>query len=199
MTKHNDLTCIRRYSLLSALVILAATLTRPPYCRGENIALLLQQTPARAGMITPSAGVHHFAPNTQITLTAVPKPGFQFVYWLGDVSDPTANNTLAYLDSPKIIIAVFERNEYAFLADNEYTDWVPSPRLIRIPADYARGGGGGGGGKRGNGGGGGGNGNGNGEEPDDFPVPIPEPATVVLLSLATLFAFARRPRYTNAR
>lgn len=72
-----------------------------------SIALLLQQTPAQGGTISPQIGVHHYALGTTVTLIAVPKPGYQFVYWLGDVLDPTANKTLAFLSKPKIIVAVF--------------------------------------------------------------------------------------------
>jgi len=87
----------------------------PAYCQTSDVSLLLQQTPAKAGAITPIAGVHHFELNSEVTLTAAPKPGYQFLYWLGDVSDPAATSTVVYLDKPKIIIAVFEQAEYGSL------------------------------------------------------------------------------------
>jgi hypothetical protein len=121
-------------------------------------------------------------------LTAVPKSGYRFVYWLGDVSDPTANSTIVYLDAPKIVIAVFERSEYDFLAAEERSQSRPVGGLSSSGADYSRGGGGGGIGRipsqreR-------------EEEPPegDFPVPepIPEPATGVLLVLGSFFVFVK--------
>ena len=195
-----------------ALAVIVAGLSGPAYCRTNGVALLLQQTPAKGGTISPAVGVHYFDLNTEITLTAVPKPGYQFVYWLGDVSDPTSNSTIAYIDAAKIIIAVFELSEYEFLAAvEERAKSIPTGGLRRSAADYARGGGGGA-----------------GkpykwsrpsppeaeeqppeqppepEEEDDFPVPeqgddfpvpaVPEPATVVLLILGSLLAVRRRAK-----
>ena len=77
----------------------------------EGVSLLLEQIPAQGGTITPNVGIYHLKPNSEITLTANPKPGYQFICWLGDVSDPKASSTVAYINGPKIIIALFERNE----------------------------------------------------------------------------------------
>ncbi|MHC4166214.1 MAG: InlB B-repeat-containing protein [Planctomycetota bacterium] len=74
--------------------------------------LLLNQTPVKGGEISPTAGVHHFKPGSQITLKANAKPGYQFVHWLGDVSDATATKTMVYLNKPKVVVAVFEQAEY---------------------------------------------------------------------------------------
>jgi hypothetical protein len=77
-----------------------------------NYAVLMQESPAGAGEIQPGIGVHTFGVNEKVTLTTVPKTGYKFVYWLGDVSDPTANRTTLSIDGPKIVIAVFERDAY---------------------------------------------------------------------------------------
>ncbi|MHC4455671.1 MAG: InlB B-repeat-containing protein [Planctomycetota bacterium] len=113
------------------------------YCQTDGCALLLQQTPVEGGTITPSLGVHHFDLYSEVTITAVAKPGFQFVYWLGDVSDTTANSTIVYLDSPKIIIAVFERAEFELLAPSERSQSINRGGLTPSAGDYARRGGGG--------------------------------------------------------
>ena len=180
-------------AVVLALVVVLCGLLEPAYCQTDGTALLLQQTPPQGGKISPSVGVHHFEPYTEVTLTAVPKPGYHFVYWLGDVSDPTANSTIVYLDVPKIVIAVFEQVEYDFLAVEERPQSAPVGGRRRSRGDYARGGGGGGYGRRREAG--------PSQPPPppkkekgDFPVPepMPEPATAVLLVLGSLFALARR-------
>jgi hypothetical protein len=109
--------------LKSLILIVVATtggLFQASYCQSAHhggVSLLIQQTPVQGGTITPSAGVHQFAPNSQITLVAVPQQGYQFVYWLGDVSDPTGNRTNVFLDGPKVVIAVFEPIEQQYRAD----------------------------------------------------------------------------------
>jgi len=109
----------QRNSILSGLQSLILTVAaiiggmlQTAYCRSahlEQVTLFVQQTPTQGGTITPNVGVHNFAPNSQVTLTAVPRPGYQFVYWLGDVGDPAASSTTVFLNEPKIVVAVFER------------------------------------------------------------------------------------------
>ena len=167
---------------------------QPKNCVANGTALLLQQTPPQGGTITPDTGVHQFEPKTKVVLTAVPKPGYQFVYWLGDVSDPTANKTMVYLDAPKIVIAVFERASYAFTVMPEATKSPPLGGSIPSAGDYERRGYTGGGAKR----------TSRPEPPqppqppepkksDDLPVPVPEPTTVILFAFGGLLTLLRRP------
>jgi len=181
--------------------------------QADGTVLLLQQSPPNGGAISPAVGVHTFGRNANVTLTATPKPGYQFVYWLGDVSDTTANITTAYLDTPKIIIAVFERVKYDFAF---FEELPPSQageggggQPSRSSADYYGQGGFGGPGRR---------------RPhkyygysyeppeidddpgeddfpipddiDDFPIPdpepIPEPTTGLLLALGAFLAHLKR-------
>ena len=208
--KSNDSIFVGYRHLALVLVVVLCGLVESAYCAADRAALLLQQTPLQGGTVSPSVGVHQFDLNSDVTLTAVPKPGYQFVYWLGDVSDPTSNNTVAYLNAPKIIIAVFEQVEYELLAVEEMAQSTSGGSGLRPSArDYGGGGGGGGGGMRprkwrwptppeeee--------------EEQEDFPVPeedipvpeqgedlpapkVPEPATGVLLVLGSMMALARR-------
>lgn len=178
-----------RGAIAFAVVMIACGLFAPAYCRAD-VVLLLEQTPVKGGEITPVAGVYHFAPGSEVTLTAIPKPGYQFVHWLGDVSDPMATNTVVYLNKPKVIIAVFEQTEHGISADGEGppTAGGGAPGgLFPTAVDLGRPGGfsGGGGAK---------------PQPPHFtyiignkPAPqVPEPATGALLLLGGLFALARK-------
>ncbi len=199
----------RLYAIILAVVVNLVSLGGLAHCESAGISLLLEQIPAQGGTITPNVGIHHLKPNSEITLTANPKPGYQFICWLGDVSDPKAISTVAYINGPKIIIALFERTEYEDL----------------LPQTIASGGGGGGAAGLASGGstpnfanpsglmiGGGGKAKPkifspvppsvpwpvDLEKPPTFLVPVledptvPEPATGILLALGCLFTFTRR-------
>ncbi len=175
--------------LISAIAIIVCWLFAPAYCQTPDVALLLQQTPSKGGAITPTAGVHHFELNSEITLTAEPKPGYQFLYWLGDVSDPAATKTVVYLDKPKIVIAIFEQTENGTLVEEVGLSLggggAGGSGLFNTVANFGYTGGmsSGAGGRA--------------KSPKvvydvkNIEV-IPEPATCVLLVLGSLFAFARR-------
>ncbi len=174
--------------LISAIAIIVCWLFAPAYCQTSDVALLLQQTPSKGGAITPIAGVHHFELNSEITLTAAPQPGYQFLYWLGDVSDPAATKTVVYLDKPKIVIAIFGQTGDGKLVEEKglsFGGGAGGSGLFNTIANFGYTGGmsSGAGGRA--------------KSPKvvydvkNIEV-IPEPATCVLLVLGSLFAFARR-------
>jgi hypothetical protein len=199
--KHNKLRFI-----FFVIGIVFVVFSSEAYCQGNGMALLVQVSPPGAGVVTPQPGVHHFASDSQVNLSASPNQGYQFVYWLGDVVEPAKGNTLAVIDSPKIIIAVFERSNFDFSFEEQLTALGPgSEGVFRSAQDLANRGGGGvirrrqsvpstppkppd---------------NGDEEEPDfpvpeepsepEFPVPeVPEPATGGLFLIGTLMVIARR-------
>ncbi len=198
MVKKNSISFgCQKVILVLILAVFFCGLPGPAYCETVGPVLLIQQIPDNGGTITPGAGVHYLQQNTSVTLTAVPRAGYQFVYWLGDVSDPTLNRTTAYLDAPKIVVAVFERVEFDLEGATETAPSIPGGQwggLRASAADYSRQGYSGGGGRQpsirrapskppep--------------EPPQEIPVPIPEPATVVLLAVGSYLAFAgRRPK-----
>jgi len=188
---------LERGRIMLVIAIIVCGLTIPAYCQTQDIVLLLEQTPVKGGEITPIAGVHHFKPGTEVMLTAVAKPGYKFIYWLGEVSDATASSTIAYLNKPKVIIAVFEQAEHGISADGKGLSAAggggpgglfPTALDLSQPGGFS---GGGGGGKA---------------KPqkyyyvikDNKPTPkapeVPEPATGLLLVLGSLFALKRRGR-----
>jgi hypothetical protein len=192
--KQDSSTFVRWRGVILVMAMTAVVLVEPAYCKTNSPVLLLHQSPQEGGTLTPDVGIHHLALNTSVTLTAIPRPGYQFVCWLGDVGDPTANSTTLYLDAPKIVVAVFELAEYDLLPMEGGPKSAPAGGLLASAADYAgQGGFGGPGGRRprtfrlpeqsepsep--------------EEQDEFPVPAPEPSTGVLLVAGSLFVFARR-------
>jgi hypothetical protein len=195
--------------VILAFAVVLYGLLEPAYCEEwrpatDGTVLLMQQPNSRAGAVTPDVGVHHFDLNAEVLLTAVPKPGYYFVYWIGDVSDPTAVSTLVYMDAPKIVVAVFARSEFELLDDETMMLGGGGGGGLRpSPADYSNNAYSGGGSKR-------------PHYPshyipptptpsdefpvpeegvsDDFPVPTPEPATALLLGLGSLLFVRGRTR-----
>jgi hypothetical protein len=177
--------------------ILLLFLAGPAYCEQDGTALLLELSPAEGGNVNLESGVHVFDRDAEVTLIAVPNPGYRFVYWLGNVTDATASTTTVCLDTPKIVIAVFERSKLALVEFEEGPQSsIGSGGLVSSGADYS-------------------SGVGQGiivfkpsrgqppeeqeEEKDfpvpegepDFPVPVPEPATIVFI-LTGMLSFAKR-------
>ena len=197
----------RRQMRLMLGVALVCIFVCPAYSLAAPTTLMVQQTPADGGTVTPNPGVHNFGVNSNVTLTATPKPGYQFVYWLGDVSDPTGQSTVATLDGPKIIVAVFERIQYETLAMDTLPRSTPFGGLYATMSEGFAGGASAPGAKRphkwrwpniid------------DDEEPDEdeFPVPdetndivvpgpvVPEPATIALLGMGAGLALRYRRR-----
>jgi hypothetical protein len=185
-------TSVSGWAIGLAVVLIAVGLLEPVHGQIGEVALVLQQTPSQGGTITPGPGVHHFSPNAEVTLTAIPNPGYQFTCWLGDVSDPAAQRTVTYLDRPKIIVAVFEQAKYATpLA----TGRTSGGGLISSATDF--------GGRGPSGAVGGSPGSVIAKHTKSEPsvpesespassAPVPEPATAILLAVGGLFALARR-------
>ncbi len=152
----------------------------------DSCVLLIQQSPVDAGTVSPGLGVYRAEINQTVTLTATPKPGYRFLYWLGDVTDTQANQTTVVVDSPKIVIAIFERSEFEQLPMMEMTSGGGRGGGDFLIAKPIRGGQSGV--------------SPAGLTPKKPPVrpkkeeePIPEPATLVLLGLGWCVLFRRKP------
>jgi hypothetical protein len=192
-----DLTIIGFRRLMFLCAIIALLLAGSAYSQDPSPVLLLQQSPPEGGTMTPQAGTHNYNLNSTVVVTATAKPGYQFVCWLGDVKDPTSNSTIVELDTPKIVIAIFERIEFDFMASQggslsmpiggavpSVGSFYPSGRFGdmpggRRPSSYAQ--------------------PNYPELPDynDFPVPLPEPASVLLLMFGGVLAIGKRETKKN--
>jgi len=78
----------------------------------NGYAVLIEQSPIHAGTVNPGLGVHKMGIGSTMTLVAMPKPGYCFLYWLGDVSNPASLATQVQINAPKIVIAVYERDDF---------------------------------------------------------------------------------------
>jgi hypothetical protein len=102
---------VPKRGIILAVTAIALGFFAPARGQAKDVMLLLEQSPVKGGEISPVAGVYHFEPDSRVALTAVPKPGYRFLHWLGDVSDPTSTKTVVHLNKPKIIVAVFEQSD----------------------------------------------------------------------------------------
>ena len=193
------------YNLLALMIVLSASVATA--ASGDGYALLIQSSPPDAGSVTPGLGVHKMAIGQTVALSAVPKQGYQFLYWLGDVSSTSGLDTTVSVDSPKLVVAVFVGEDFneelpgAGIADGQYGPGggrgynpIQSPASVnpgidfsshfsrrRSPDDGP-----------------------DDDDIDDIPVPgddddipvpgdeeIPEPATVLLLGLGSCILLKR--------
>ena len=185
MSKYGNFKSEGSAGILCCTVLLLC-LAAPAYCEQGGSALMLELSPSNGGRVNLAPGVHTFDRDSEVSLAAVPNPGYRFVYWLGDVTDAAANSTVVFLDTPKIVIAVFERSEYAFVdasegmqpsigggglspsvAESYPHDVTPREDKREYPPPPL--------------------------EPD-FPVPTPEPTTIVLLGAGSLMLAEYRRR-----
>ncbi len=179
-------------SVLLAVIIVVSCTFSSAYSQSQKITLLVQQNPSDGGKVTPNEGTYKFDQNSEVTITAAPNKGYEFLYWLGDVSNQESISTTVRLDKPKIVIAVYEPVKSS---DDVSERNIPN---------FSGGGGGGGGGLVGNrvsignsisindGGG-------TPQKPTIIYVPsgenspvVPEPATGLLLALGSLFTLTKR-------
>ncbi len=184
-------------TLVVGCAILLLCLAGQGFC-DDGTALMLEISPVDGGSLNLAPGVYSYDRDAAVTLTAVPRPGYQFVYWVGNVDDATSSTTMVYLDSPKIVIAVFERSKFDLVDFEEGPEpSVSGGRLIASGSDYGAGLEQATGGRRPS--------KFNLPEPpetdddlpvpeagDDFPVPVPEPATIVLLGTAGIWIFTQK-------
>ena len=100
----------RWINLFGLLIILSVSMLAQ--ASGDGYALLIQTSPPEAGTVTPGMGIHKIEIGQTVALSATPKPGFRFLYWLGDVSSTSSVDTTISVNSPKLVVAVFARDDF---------------------------------------------------------------------------------------
>jgi hypothetical protein len=167
--------------------VLAVTFAVAARARGDTptFDLLIDRSPADAGRVTPDSGTHRFSANSTVSLRADPQPGYQFAYWLGDVSDPTAEQTTVLVNESKVVVAVFHSEPRRPIEEQIGSGAGGADNLMLTPTDLSTPGWSspGGGGRT------------HTEIIPIFiePIPTPEPGTIALVTLGTLLLRQRRP------
>ena len=181
-------------SILLAAILVALGLTVRGYGRAPagdplrpaaRYELCIEQSPSQAGKLSPDSGTHQYSADAVVVVSAEPQPGYQFVYWLGDVADPKSQRTTVQVNSSKVVVAIFQ------------------PAKEDYPTEVLIGGGGGGGGgaiptridlSMPAGGIAGGVAKSKpAVVPVPVPVPVPEPTTILLLGAGVLALRRKRP------
>jgi hypothetical protein len=171
--------------IILAIAIVALGPFTSSNARAKDVMLLLEQSPINGGAISPVPGMYHFEPDSRVTLTAVPKPGYRFLHWLGDVSDPSATKTVVHLNKSKIVVAVFEQNDYRLgkpeglpTGGGGGSGPFPTPADLSWPGGFSASGGN------------------TRIQPITYVIrdsePVPEPATGVILLLGGILTLRRR-------
>ena len=102
--------------LLAAIMIAAFGSTALGQQTEQGYVLIVRQSPADSGIVTPGVGIYRPELNQTVVIQALPKLGYKFIYWMGDVLSPTSNRTSVRVDSPKIVIAIFEKESFELLS-----------------------------------------------------------------------------------
>lgn len=123
---------INMFFTLCTAAVFVLCLSMPAYAQEGAYALLIQSSPPDGGVVSPGMGIQKVGIGQTVTLSATPKQGYRFLYWLGDVESNTGPDTTVTVASPKLIIAVFAREDF----DDEL------PGLGVINGIYGGGGGG---------------------------------------------------------
>ncbi|MFH1378510.1 MAG: pre-peptidase C-terminal domain-containing protein, partial [Planctomycetota bacterium] len=73
----------------------------------------VRRSPLGSNIVSPSAqGESNYANGTTVTVTAIPDSGYEFVGWMGPVSDPLAITATVTLTANKEIRALYRRIRY---------------------------------------------------------------------------------------
>ncbi len=74
----------------------------------ENSILSMNTSPVGTGSTAPAPGIHTYSKDELVAISAIPKDGYYFAGWVGEVEDPTAQTTHVKMDKDKEVYATFE-------------------------------------------------------------------------------------------
>ena len=100
------------FNQLALVLMLVLSLSVMAQGQDDGYAILIQSSPPDGGVVTPGMGVFRTQVNQTVMLSAKPKQGYRFMYWLGDVSSTSGVDTMVLTDSPKLVVAVFAREDF---------------------------------------------------------------------------------------
>ncbi|MDZ7345215.1 MAG: InlB B-repeat-containing protein, partial [candidate division KSB1 bacterium] len=91
----------------STTVLMNANKTVKANFRCVQYTLTLAVSPTGSGTTSPAVGSHSFCQGSEVTITATPSPGYEFVNWTGDVTNPNSATTTVFINSNKTVTANF--------------------------------------------------------------------------------------------
>jgi uncharacterized repeat protein (TIGR02543 family) len=95
--------------ILSSLAFTLLICNASPGAAAGN-TLTLAVNPEGGGTTTPAAGAHSgYTPDTTVSISAVPEPGYRFVNWTGPVADPSSASTTVVMTGDAEVAANFIR------------------------------------------------------------------------------------------
>ncbi len=83
-----------------------------PAPAGTTYELTMAVEPSGSGTTDPAAGVHTYAEDEIVTISATAGDGYEFDLWTGDVAEPDSASTTVTMDTDQTVTAHFTANEY---------------------------------------------------------------------------------------
>ncbi len=75
-----------------------------------NYDLTMAVDPSGGGTVNPAVGVHTYAEDTVVNISATSTTGWHFDHWTGDVASPSSASTTVTMDENKTVTAVFVKD-----------------------------------------------------------------------------------------
>ncbi len=161
--------------------------------QSDQFALTVIASPATGGVVSTSEGLPTTDTGQLVMINATPARGYEFVYWLGGVTDPTSSTTTVLLDASKTIIAIFERIEAenslgaatggfsggrksaSRSSTSNFNQRIPGPQNLHMGSPSSQG---------------------NKYTPYEIPLnpEVPEPATILMLATGAIMLLRKRSK-----
>jgi hypothetical protein len=130
-SRKNDRPACRLVTAIAVLVVATACSSAEPVAYD----LLIERSPVAAGTVRPGVGMHRYSANSMVSLRAQPERGYRFAYWLGEVSDTTAERTTVRVDAHKVVVAVFQPEPRQHLEEQLVASGGGDGFMIASPTD----------------------------------------------------------------